>query len=65
MDIEATRQAYLRAVGLEDTDALRKEYEELKAEYYALKARYDRIVNAVENSVETVLRIAREGKTGS
>lgn len=65
MDIDATRQAYLRAIGFEDENALRKEYEELKAEYQALKARYERIVNAVENSVETVLRIAREGKTGS
>ena len=64
MDIDEVRDAYLRAIGFEDADALRKDYEELKAEYNALKARYERIVDAVEHSVEAVLKIAREGKIG-
>jgi len=58
VDTDETKQAYLRAVGYKTHE----DYVQLKAEYEALKKRYERILVAVEHSIEAVLRIAREGK---
>jgi hypothetical protein len=58
VDIEETRQAYLRALDPQ----LQNDYEQLKTDYEALKKRHERVLVAVEHSVEAVLRIAREGK---
>lgn len=65
MDTEETRQAYLRALGYEDIDALRNEHAQLKADYEALQQRHNRVLDALQSSVEAILRIAREGKTDS
>lgn len=65
MDIEETRQAYLRALGYEDIDALRNDYAQLKSDYEALQQRHNRVLDALQSSVEAILRIAREGKTDS
>ena len=63
MDVEETRKAYLRALGHEDIDAIRNEYAQLKAEYEALQQRHNRVLDALQGSVDAILRIAREGKT--
>lgn len=57
------RDAYLRATQTQQHEELINENEELKAELYALQQRYNRILTDLQNSVESVLRIAREGKS--
>lgn len=64
VDIEATRQAYLRAIGSEKTkDELEEENTNLRNELDALQKRHERIITAIQDTVDAVLRIAREGKT--
>ena len=57
------RDAYLRATQPQQHEELINENEELKAELNALQQRYNRILTDLQNSVESVLRIAREGKS--
>ena len=64
MDFEAMREAYLRASNNEE-QTLQQQYEQLKYEYDALLQRFNRVLDAVQNSTEAILRVAREGKTDS
>jgi len=63
MDIDAMRQAYLRAIEPDAEEDLSKENERLKAELDALQQRHNRVLTALQDSVDSVLRIAREGKS--
>ena len=58
------REAYLRASNNEE-QTLQQQYEQLKYEYDALLQRFNRVLDAVQNSTEAILRVAREGKTDS
>jgi|LauGreDrversion4_2_1035121.scaffolds.fasta_scaffold70285_5 ABC-type phosphate transport system auxiliary subunit len=61
-DFEEMKSALMRA--LDDTHhELKKENERLKAELNALQQRYDRVLITLQDSVEHILRVAREGKT--
>jgi len=64
MDFEAMREAYLRATEYKET-TLQQQYDQLKYEYDALLQRFNRVLDAVQNSTEAILRVAREGKTDS
>jgi len=57
------RQAYLRAIEPDAEEDLSKENERLKAELDALQQRHNRVLTALQDSVDSVLRIAREGKS--
>lgn len=63
MDSEAWREAYLRAIETPQYEDLRKENDQLKADLDVLQQRLNRILTALQDSVESVLRIAREGKS--
>jgi len=64
VDIEATRQAYLRAIGEEKThEQLNEENTRLRTELETLQKRHERIITAIQDNVDAILRIAREGKT--
>lgn len=65
MNFEDMRAAYLSALGMGDTTVqdLLDENERLKKEVYALHEKNDRILTTLQDSVEAVLRIAREGKS--
>jgi len=64
VDIEATRQAYLRATQPEKTyEELAEENTRLRTELEALQKRNERIITAIQDNVDAILRIAREGKT--
>lgn len=61
-DFEEMKSALMRA--LDDTHhELEKENEKLKAELNVLQQRYDRVLVTLQESVEHILRVAREGKT--
>lgn len=62
MDIEETRSAYLRATE-PDVEELKQENTRLKLELDALQQKCERIISTFENSVEAVLRVAREGRS--
>lgn len=57
------RKAYLSAMGYTSEEELIEETNKLKAKLNALQQRYDMLIISVENSVEAILRIAREGKS--
>ena len=61
-DFEEMKNAYLRALD-PDIHELQKENEHLKAELDALRTKYNRVLTTLQDSVESVLRVAREGKT--
>lgn len=63
MDFETTEETHLRAT--DDKTTLQQEYDQLKFEYEALQQRFNRVLDAVQNSTEAILRVAREGKTDS
>lgn len=63
MDFEETRKAYLRALGSDTTEDLQRKYETLKVEHSALQHKHQRVLDAVQDSIDAILRIAREGKT--
>lgn len=50
--------AYLRAT---EQDEVSK----LKQELHALQTRYDRVLIMLQDSIDAILRVAREGKTES
>lgn len=60
-DFEEMKNAYLRALD-PNTYELQKENERLKAELDALRTKYNRVLTTLQDSVELVLRVAREGK---
>lgn len=64
VDIEATRQAYLRAIGEDKTyQELVDENARLRIELETLHKQNERIITAIQDNVDAILRIAREGKT--
>ena len=63
MDTHEMRKAYLSAMGYTSEEELIEETNKLKAKLNALQQRYDMLIISVENSVEAILRIAREGKS--
>lgn len=64
VDIEATRQAFLRAIGEDKTyQELADENARLRIELETLHKQNERIITAIQDNVDAILRIAREGKT--
>lgn len=63
-DFEEMKNAYVRAL-TPDYQELKKENERIKNELHALHQKYERVLVALQDSVESVLRVAREGKTDS
>lgn len=63
MDFEEMKKACLNALDHETTDELQQRYDALRIEHDALQQRYQRILDAVQDSIDAILRIAREGKT--
>ena len=57
------KKAYLSAMGYTTEEDLIEENNKLKARLNTLQQRYDMLIISVENSVEAILRIAREGKS--
>ena len=57
------KKAYLSAMGYTSEEDLIEENNKLKARLNTLQQRYDMLIISVENSVEAILRIAREGKS--
>ena len=55
-------KAYNNAVSLDLVEVLTQENFQLKKELNALNERYDRMLSTLQDSIETVLRVAREGK---
>lgn len=62
MDVEEMRKAYLRALGHSSEDLI-QENTRLKLEINALQQKLERLISTFESSVESVLRVAREGKS--
>jgi hypothetical protein len=63
MDNYEMKKAYLSAMGYTSEEDLIEENNKLKARLNTLQQRYDMLIISVENSVEAILRIAREGKS--
>lgn len=63
MDSYEMKKAYLSAMGYTSEEELIEENNKLKAKLNTLQQRYDMLIISVENSVEAILRIAREGKS--
>lgn len=64
MDSDEFRNAYLRAfLQTPQEQILIEENKRLKADLYALQTKYNRVLNDLQNSIDSVLRIAREGKS--
>lgn len=65
MNFEDMRAAYLRALNMHDKtyQELNEENEQLKRELHALHDKNDRILSTIQNAVDSVLRISREGKS--
>ena len=61
-NFDEMKNAYLRALDPLYTE-LQKENERLKAELDALQNKYNRVLTTMQDSIESVLRVAREGKT--
>lgn len=61
-DFDEMRSAYIRALDPEYKD-IKEQNEKLKVELDALQKKYNRVLTALQDSVESVLRVAREGKT--
>lgn len=61
-DFEEMRNAYMRALSPDYKD-IKDENEKLKVELHALQQRHERVLSALQASIERVLRVAREGKT--
>jgi len=55
-------KAYINATSLDLVEVLTEENFQLKKELNALNERYDRMLSTLQDSIETVLRVAREGK---
>lgn len=55
-------KAYNNAISLDLVEVLTQENFQLKKELNALNERYDRMLSTLQDSIETVLRVAREGK---
>jgi len=62
MDFEEMSKAYINATSLDLVEVLTEENFQLKKELNALTERYDRMLSTLQDSIETVLRVAREGK---
>ena len=62
MDFEEMSKAYNNAISLDLVEVLTQENFQLKKELNALNERYDRMLSTLQDSIETVLRVAREGK---
>jgi hypothetical protein len=62
MDFEEMSKAYINATSLDLVEVLTEENFQLKKELNALNERYDRMLSTLQDSIETVLRVAREGK---
>ena len=55
-------KAYNNATSLNIVEVLTEENFQLKKELNALNERYERVLSSLQDSIETVLRVAREGK---
>lgn len=55
-------KAYNNAISLNLVEVLTEENFQLKKELNALNERYERVLSSLQDSIETVLRVAREGK---
>ncbi len=55
-------KAYNNATSLNLVEVLTEENFQLKKELNALNERYERVLSSLQDSIETVLRVAREGK---
>jgi hypothetical protein len=62
MDFDEMSKAYINATSLDLVEVLTEENFQLKKELNALNERYDRMLSTLQDSIETVLRVAREGK---
>lgn len=62
MDFKEMSKAYINATSLDLVEVLTEENFQLKKELNALNERYDRMLSTLQDSIETVLRVAREGK---
>jgi len=62
MDFDEMSKAYSNATSLDLVEVLTEENFQLKKELNALNERYDRMLSTLQDSIETVLRVAREGK---
>lgn len=62
-DFSEMKKAYLNAIGFQDADELTEENTRLKHELEALQTRFDRVIHSLQDSIDSVLRVAREGKS--
>jgi hypothetical protein len=62
VDFDEMSKAYINATSLDLVEVLTEENFQLKKELNALNERYDRMLSTLQDSIETVLRVAREGK---
>jgi hypothetical protein len=62
MDFDEMSKAYDNATSLNIVEVLTEENFQLKKELNALNERYERVLSSLQDSIETVLRVAREGK---
>jgi hypothetical protein len=62
VDFDEMSKAYINATSLNLVEVLTEENFQLKKELNALNERYDRMLSTLQDSIETVLRVAREGK---
>jgi hypothetical protein len=62
MDFDEMSKAYNNATSLNIVEVLTEENFQLKKELNALNERYERVLSSLQDSIETVLRVAREGK---
>lgn len=62
-DTDDLRKMYLSAIGYVDTKELIEENTRLKNELDALQKRFDRILLSMQDSIDSILRVAREGKS--
>jgi regulator of replication initiation timing len=62
-DSDDLRKMYLSAIGYVDTKELIEENTRLKNELDALQKRLDRILLSMQDSIDSILRVAREGKS--
>ena len=62
MDFQESHNALFRAIA-PSMECLLAENAELKAELEALKKQYDLVIFTLENNIDSVLRVVREGRS--
>lgn len=62
-DFAAMRKAYLDAIGYEDINDIKEENARLRHELETLQARFSMVILSLQDAIDGVLRVAREGKS--